>query len=356
MKPLLRTATSYLASAAVLSGAAYAAPTVYIPLGTANEIIVVDAATDRTIRRIDGVVNPHGLAVTPDGATLVAGSNQESAPGAAPIPPRPEGMSEEEHRSHHPPAAGQPPSGKMVAGMSHVDIIDARSGRILRRIDVTGAVHHVAVTPDGRFAIATHTTAGGISVIDIAAGKVVANVGTGPFPNYAVVSKDGSRAYVSNAGNNTVSEIDTTRWIVSRNFVVGSVPEHIVLSSDDRTLYVNNVNEGTVSVIGLGAETKITTIDIGKEPHGIELSSDGSTLYVSAKGDDTLVAVDLVNGSRRELALVPAPYHVTRIADSGKLYVSSREEPKIWVVDTARLEVSAQIPVRGEGHEMAVVP
>jgi YVTN family beta-propeller protein len=333
-----------------------AAPTVYIPLGTANEILVVDASTDTPIRSIDGVVNPHGLAVTPDGKTLVAGSNKEAAPGAVAAPPKPEGLSEEEHRSHHPPAAGQAPVDGITAGKSHVDIIDAGTGRILRRIDVTGAVHHVAITPDGRYAITTHTTAGGVSVIDIRAQKLDRTIATGPFPNYAAATSDGKRVYVSNAGNNTVSEIDTGHWIVSRNFVVGSVPEHIVLSGDNDTLYVNNVNEGTVSVIGLGAETKATRIDVGKEPHGIELSSDGATLFVSAKADDKLVSVNLADGSRRELTLAPAPYHVTRIAGTGKLYVSSREEPKVWVVDADRLVILSVIPVRGEGHEMAVVP
>jgi len=194
-----------------------------------------------------------------------------------------------------------------------------------------------------------------VSVIDIEAQKLDRTIATGPFPNYAAVTRAGKYVYVSNAGNNTVSEIDTGHWIVSRNFIVGSVPEHIVLSKDDSKLFVNNVNDGSVSVINLHGDAAVTRIDVGKEPHGIDVSVNGETLFVSAKADDKLVAVNLADGSRRELALAPAPYHVTRIADTGKLYVSSREKPLIWVVDAARLEVTGEISVRGEGHEMAVV-
>ena len=46
---------------------AFAAPTAYIPLGSANEVIAVDVANGKIIKRYSGVENPHGLAATPDG-------------------------------------------------------------------------------------------------------------------------------------------------------------------------------------------------------------------------------------------------------------------------------------------------
>jgi len=345
-----------LAAGALGAVNANAAPLVYIPLGTANEIAVVDAATDRPVRTIGGVINPHGLAITPDGKTLVAGSNQERPAGVAAVPPKPEGMSEEEHLRHHAPPAGAAPSAAVVAGISHVDLIDAASGRIVRRVDVTGAVHHVFVTRDGRFAIPTHTTAGGVSVLDIAKQKVLQTVATGPFPNYTVGNHDGSRIYVSNAGNGTVSEIDTQRWIVLLNILVGPAPEHMVLSPDDRTLYVANIGDGTVSVVSV-ADGKVTdTLPVGKEPHGIDLSADGKTLFVTSKDENKLVAIDLASRARRELALDPAPYHVARIAGTDKIYVSSRKLPKIWVVDDRALKVTGEIAVKGEGHQIVVAP
>ena len=57
---------------------AFAAPTAYIPLGSGNEVIAVDTASDKIIRRFPGVENPHGLVATPDGEYIVAGSLKET--------------------------------------------------------------------------------------------------------------------------------------------------------------------------------------------------------------------------------------------------------------------------------------
>jgi len=65
------------------SSSTTAAPTVYIPLGAANEVIAVDAASHRIIAEYTGVVNSHGLVATP--GYLVAGSLQKTpAPAGAP--------------------------------------------------------------------------------------------------------------------------------------------------------------------------------------------------------------------------------------------------------------------------------
>jgi len=329
-----------------------AAPTVYIPLGTANEIVIVDAADDKVIDTVGDIVNPHGLAATPDGKYVVAGSNREVSPDQAALPPKPAGMSEEEHSLHHNmPTAAASQSG---VGMSHVAIVETQDRRVVRRVDVKGAVHHNLVTPDGRYAISTHTTAGGISAIDLSNYKVAKVVPTGPVPNYAVVTKDGKRIYVSNAGNNTISEIDTDHWIVTRNILAGPAPEHMVLSADELTIYVNNIGDGTVSVISRDQGKVVKTYSVGNDPHGVDLSDDGKKLLVAVKKDNKLIEIDLVSGRTRSLDLSPASYHVAAIPGTGKVYVSSRKEPLIWVVDQKRLAVVGKIPVRGEGHQMAV--
>lgn len=67
------------------------------------------------------------------------------------------------------------------------------------------------------------------------------------------------------------------------------------------------------------------------------------------------MAFDLASGQRRTISLEPAPYHVAAVRGTGKLYVSSRAEPKIWLIDQQTLAVRSEIPIRGEGHEMGVV-
>ncbi len=342
--------------AVALAGAAspaMAKSIVYVPTGSADGILVIDAARDEILGTIGGVEAVHGLASTPDGRFLVAGSFSEREEGEAVLPPKPKGMSEAAHRSHHAAPAGDiAAEGKTV---SLVSLIRTADRTVMHRIKVPGAVHHTAVAPDGRHAVATHPNGGGISVIDLVGLKALKTVTTGAAPNYAVFRADGKRLYVSNAGKGTISEIDTDGWIVRRTLVVGKSPEHMVLSPDGRTLYVNNVDTGTVSVVSLERGETVRTYAVGGELHGIDLSDDGKTLFVSGREQNKLIAIDLGGGPTRSAPLAPSPYHLTVIRGTGKLYVSSAEEPKIWVIDQRSLRPRGEIPITGEGHQMAVV-
>ncbi len=352
---------SMIGAVAFASHPARADGLVYIPLGGENAAIVVDTARDSVTERIGGLPAAHGLAMTPDGKYLVAGSYDVRQPGAA-APAKPAGVSEEEHAAHHAPPVAKAPAAQAPAkeakkrGVSTVSVVRLADKQIVRRIDVPGAVHHVAISPDGRFAVVTHPDDDSITAIDLGAYRVVATVKTGLVPNYAAFGRDGGTLYVSNAGAATVSVVDVGRWAVKGHIAVGDAPEHVVLSPDGKTLYVNNVNDGTVSVVSLGQGKTVKTIAVGATPHGIDVSEDGKSLFVTAMGDDKVVAIALATGDKRELTLAPAPYHLAVIRGTTKLYVSSADKPKAWVVDRRDLRVMGEIAIGGKGHQLAQRP
>jgi len=403
--------TLFGAAAMAIPLASLAAPTVYIPLGSANEILIVDAKKDKVIGKINGVVNPHGLASTTDGKYLIAGSNTERMGGQGkksgmskksgmpkqsgmPAMPKPPGMSDATHKSHHPKQGGgasgmmggqtkapakpaKSPTMAKPAGMSEADhkkhhapqagglppavgisdisLIRVADNQVEKRIKVRGMAHHILTTPNGKYAVATHTTAGTITLIDLAKKKIFRTIHTGPLPNYVAVTRNSRRMYVSNAGNNTISVIDTKNWIVSKNIIVGKGPEHIIMSPDEKFIYTSNGRAGTISVVSLDQQKVVKTFKVGRSPHGIDISADGNTLFASAKKDNKLVAIDVKTGKQRSLKLNPAPYHVKVIGNTGKIYVSSRKKPFVWVVDAKKLKVKTKIPVRGPGHQMVVM-
>lgn len=329
------------------------ASTLYVPLGNADAILVLDADRDVAIGRVGEVPEVHGLAATRDGRYLVAGSYR-ARPLTEAAPPKPEAVTEEEHAAHHAkPVIGARQSIPMVSTLS---IIDTEKKESIRRIDVPGAVHHVAVSPDGRLAAVTHPNDGAISVLDLSSYTLVATLSTGPLPNYAVFAPDGQRLYVSNAGNGTISDVDTSRWIVSRNVIVGNSPEHVVLSKDGSRLYVNNVEDGTVSIVATDQGKVVKTIAVGSTLHGIDLSDTDEVLFVAIQGDDKIAAINLGTGTVREIHLAPDPYHLIVVPGKGKMYVSSASEPKVWVVDQATLNVVNEIEIDGKGHQMVLAP
>lgn len=331
-----------------------AAPNVAVPTGEAHRVLIIDSAIDRIVGEIEGVNNSHGLAAAPDGDRLYAGSLEERAAAAA--PPKPAGMSEDEHRSHHAPAGG---AAAQVAGNGDLRgtayQIDAGERRILRQIDLPGAVHHSLISRDGRYGVSTHPGSGNISVVDLDSGELTAVVATGPVANYMVSNSDGSRLWVSNTGNGTVSEIDTSRWIVRRNLLVDSAPEHMVLAADESSLFVVANGVGQVVELEIDSGEVVRRHPVGRDPHGLDISDDGSQLYVAVKGENRLAAIQLATGVIRSLPLAPEPYHLVTVKDTGKLYISSRKESKLWVVSQRDLQLVGEIPITGIGHQMALL-
>ena len=321
-----------LVSAALLATAMLplrveAGPTVYIPLGKANEVIAVDAATNRITARYPGVKNPHGLVATPDGEYLIAGSLDEV---------RTQGKDQ---------------------GNSYLYLIHPEHGHVMSRIKVKGWSHHEAITPDGRYVLSTHPMRAAVSVVDLRTDRVVHVIRTGPVPNYTLITRDGRRAYVSNAGNGTISEISLGNWQVARTLQAGPVPEHMEFSPDEKRIYVANVRAGRVSVVDVARGDVVRTFAVGPVLPGLDIGDDGRTLFVTSKKANKLVAIDTQTGRRRALDLSPSPYHLNVIHGTGKLYVSSSKKPVIWVVGQKTLEVEGTIRLpAGEGHQMAIVP
>lgn len=322
---------SLMASALLMvaSHATYASPTVYIPLGSGNQVIAVDAATDKIIASYSDVVNAHGLVATPDGEYLIAGSMQEDQL-----------------------EQGQPKD----TPNSQLFFIHPDHGHVMSTIPVTGWSHHQAITPDGKYVLSTHGARGGISVVDVEENKLIRTIDTGLVPNFTLITGDGKTAYVSNSGDNSISEVDLTSWKLKRRLESGPAPEHMVFSGDEETIYVTNPRKGEIAVISVSSGKLIKSYVIGKAVHGLDMGDDGKTLFVSSKQDGKLVAVDTETGKKRELLLSPSPYHLNTIPGTGKVYVSSRKKPLIWVVDQKTMLVMGEIILpAGEGHQMAIV-
>lgn len=337
--------------ALALPSAAMAAGGIFVPLGDANAVIEIDTRTDTILRSISDVPAVHGLAATPDGKWLIAGSFATRQVGQA-APAKPRGMSDDEHASHH--GGGGKADAKMAGDeISSVSVIDIKTGNIVRRIDVPGAVHHVAISANGQMAAVTHPDNGSISLIDLTSLAVVATIKTGEMPNYAAFSRDGSRLFVSNGGAGTISDIDTANRTLVRNISAGISPEHLVLSRDGRDLFLNDVVGGSVLRINTASFALEQTIEIGSTLHGIDLSDDEKTLYVAVLGDDVIAQVDLQTGQVTRKNAGDTPYHLMQVPRSDKLYLSSSGQPVIRVVDAVTMSVRKEIAVDGIAHQMA---
>lgn len=322
----------------------------FIPTGMSDAVDVVDLGSHQVTSSITGTVNTHGSALTPDGRYLVVGS-LTAHDSQEPVS-RPEGVTEDEHAAHH--GGGATAEAPEDANTGRIYVVDTSTNAIDRTLEVPGPVHHVLVTPDGRYAVSTDPMGGGISVVDLESGQLVKTVATGPAPNYVVATDDGQSLLVSNTGNGTVSEVDTRHWFVKRNLRVGGGPEHMVLAADNERLYVNDGASGQVVALGLSNGDVVARYDVGAEPHGIGLSADSQILYATSKGDNQVVRIELANGTRQSVPLAPAPYHLAVSPDDGSLLITSRAENRLWLLDPTSLSITDEISLNGIGHQISL--
>lgn len=335
------------ATAAVVS-----AQTVFIPEGSANSVLAVSAEGGKSIRRIEGLDSVHGLSGANEKGILVVGSLSE-VEGIGQDDIKPENISAEDHEAHHGSSSGQKSSRQ--GPTSILSIVRSDTGDVVRTIAVPGAVHHTAVSSDERFAVATHPSEGGISIVDLASFKLESFVPTGSSPNYAVLGATANLVYVSNAGNGTISEVDLDKGIVLRNFPVNHVPEHMVMNAQDNILYAADSDAGLVVELDIATGNTLRSFKLDGEIHGLDLASDGDRLLVSGTGTDKLNSIDLNTGEVVHVPLSPSPYHLTAVQGTNRVFVSSRAEPIVWILDADSLKVEKAIEIRGEGHQMTVM-
>jgi YVTN family beta-propeller protein len=125
----------------------------------------------------------------------------------------------------------------------------------------------------------------------------VRRIGLPGTPNNMVLSADGTRLYVAQDNKDIVAAIDTATQAVVAEFdtiavpnllpighkYTGAAPNGLALSPDGKTLYVTNGGANAVSVITLAAPgnpAPVTLIPTGWYPHSVAVSKDGATLYV----------------------------------------------------------------------------
>lgn len=123
----------------------------------------------------------------------------------------------------------------VAAGGGLVRVLDASGRHILHSVDLGGALVETAGVdePAGRLwiaGIASFPALGGrVSVLDMRTGQVLHTIAVGRLPDAVAVDARSRRAYVLNQVDSSLSVIDMRRWRVVRTVPVGLSPTAIAV-------------------------------------------------------------------------------------------------------------------------------
>jgi DNA-binding beta-propeller fold protein YncE len=240
--------------------------------------------------------------------------------------------------------------------------IDPRTSRPGRPVAVTDP-YNLYFTADGRRAI---VVAEAHRQLDFREPHSMAlrhslKVPTCPGVDHMDFTADGRRALVSCEFGGCVIEVDLRRERVLKtiNLRAGAMSQDVKLSPDGRTFYVADMMSNGVWLIDSHTFRKIRFQPTGKGAHGLYPSRNSKTLYVSNRGEGS---ISLISFRTRK------PYKKWRLpgggspdmggvsADGRVLWLSGRYNAEVYAISTRTGKLLHRIKVGRGPHGMAVWP
>jgi YVTN family beta-propeller protein len=157
-----------------------------------------------------------------------------------------------------------------------VSIVDARSFRVLKTLDVL---------PDGRNARVGEDAASQA----LLGQRVVEEAGGLNYAQDQDLSPDGRTLYVSRGHRGDVAAFDlATGTMLWKTPISGIRADHMTLSPDGRLLYVSALTADVVEVLDTRSGDVVDGFPTGEWPHDNHVSADGERLYNASIGNITV--------------------------------------------------------------------
>ena len=183
-----------------------------------------------------------------------------------------------------------------------ISFFDLATEREIARVPIGSAIpHEVAISPDGRWAVAGEYGPNGspgprLIVIDIVNARVMGRIDLGPAsrPHDMVFLPDSRRAVATMQDSDMLALVDALALEVLRTYPTGGREGHMVrLSPDGSRAYVTSRGaEGTLSVIYLEEDIEPTVIEAGPGAEGLTVTADGAEVWVLNRQETTISVID----------------------------------------------------------------
>lgn len=300
----------HIGSALLIGGVtvpAATADTVLVVSQAAAQLTAIDSETGTVRGSLALAMAPANIAVSQDGATAyvahpdlgqvsIVDLSAWRVSGTLATPGSPFGLA----------VSGQ---SKLFVGnwsSNYVDVFDVPTAVKVASIDVGRAPAHLAISRDGKTALAIARESDAVAVLDVANLKLTKTISLDRAPFALAFSHDGTRAAVVNAQAGTLSEIDLRKLEIARTVRVGAMPYGVAFTPDDAHMIVTNQHSGTLSIVARqdGAQPP-SPIRVGSYPEGIALTADGAKAYVANWFSDDISVIDVSGASEISRIKVP---------------------------------------------------
>ena len=253
-------------------------------------ISLIDMSSEKEMHRIPVLREPHHVALTPDGKSLLVGDTVGN---------------------------------EML-------FLDPSTGAVQKRMPVADP-YQLGFSPNGRFLVVNGLARNQVDVYDAASMQLLKRFPIASMPSHLDYAPDSSRVFVSLQGTDSMVAIDLTKMAVLWKEKVGKTPAG-VLWHDGKVL-VADMGTDYVAVVDPTDGHVINRIHTGKGAHNLFVSPDRKIIWVNNRVGGTTTSLDATTLTPIRTYTIPGGPDDIAFAPDGRLWITRRFAEKVAVLD-----------------------
>jgi YVTN family beta-propeller protein len=236
-----------------------------------DNVHIIDPATNKVVGVISGIEVSHGAGVAPDGSRIYISDESESS----------------------------------------LDVVDAKTLKVIKRVPLSGHPNNMAVGKDGKHVyVGIIQAPGGVDVIDTVAFERIKTIPTKGTIHNAYVTPDGKYVVAGSIAGKTVNVIDAKTeepaWTLDMDLGVRPMTFNTNPDGSTKWIFVQLSGFNGFAVVDFATRKEIkriqnpdlppgkATVPEGSDPsHGMAVTADGKTLVVCSRLNNFLYAYSL---------------------------------------------------------------
>jgi YVTN family beta-propeller protein len=250
----------------------------------------INMDTHAIIRTIPVYREPHHMALTPDGRSLVIGDTTGNSLFF--LDPR-TGEMQKHITMSDPYQVVFSPNGKLltVAGLARdqIDIYDAQTYKLLHRIPAHTMPSHINYSPDSRTVYVSLQVSGQLIAIDTATGHVLWQKDVGNTP--AGVLWHNGKILVGIMGEGHVAEVDPATGDVTGTIKTDPGAHVMFVPPDGKIIYVTDRESGNITVLDAKTLHVIKTFHMPGGPDDMDFAPDG-TIWATLRWEHKVALIN----------------------------------------------------------------
>jgi DNA-binding beta-propeller fold protein YncE len=215
-----------------------------------------------------------------------------------------------------------------------------------------GGFDYVYIDSAARRVYLSHGTQ--VDVIDADSGKVVGTIADTPGVHGVAIASEFKHGFTSNGRENKVSMFDPATLALIKKIDVGKGPDGIYYDPASKRVFTNNHGSHDITAIDANSGEVVGTVKLNGDGEQAVIGGDG-LVYVNSEDTAEVVAFDpksLEVKNRFPIGVAKTPTGLAYDPKSKRLFIGTREEPKMVVMDATNGKVIGSFPI-GKGVDYA---